>query len=98
MRLEIDDLGVLAMHAHEAFMESLGRVSLELTADALKVGDAIEGLGEIASITPSTKVGEGPETFRIIEIQGSKTQVVFYANDDDKYVQLIDVTRDKVDV
>jgi hypothetical protein len=94
MRLEIDDLGVLAMHAREAFMEAIGRVSLEVTAPELKVHDAIEGLGEIQTVEGfDNDLGRAVVIATIVK---SETQVVFRANDEGRFDQLIDITRDKV--
>jgi hypothetical protein len=98
MRLQVDDLGVLAMHAREAFMEALGRVSLEITALDLQERDAIEGLGEVEKVERSGTLPDGSQSVVIATITQSGTQVVFTSDDKGMFKQLIDITRDKADL
>ncbi|MFD8340508.1 hypothetical protein ACFV42_49225, partial [Streptomyces solisilvae] len=91
LRLQIEDLGILAVHAREAFMEAIGRVSLEVEPPDLREGDAIEGLGEVDKIETSV----GGLRVIIATIAKSGTQVVFTATNDGKFQQLIDITRQK---
>ncbi len=94
MRLWIDDLGLLAMHAHEAYVEALGRTSMEVSPDQLKAGDAIEGLGEIKSVVPFS--GDGKTVLMIVvHIKDTETQVSFMAGGDGSFKQLVDITRPK---
>lgn len=94
MRLDIEDLGVLAMHAREAFLEAIGRISLEVTPKDLREGDAIEGLGEIEAPRYHTQLGEPLEL--IVTVKGTGTQLKFVAEGEpERFNQLLDITRPK---
>ncbi|MEU4066628.1 hypothetical protein AB0F25_30320 [Streptomyces wedmorensis] len=92
MRLHLDDLGVLSMHAREAYIEALGRKSMEVTPSELQEGDAIDGLGEVASVKPFSPIGDEVLAL-VVTLADTTTSITFSPNAEGKYNQLIDITR-----
>lgn len=95
MRLTIDDLGLLAMTAREAFMEAVGRDSLEVTPTDLQVGDAIEGLGEIEEVTRLEATGYLMGIS--VRLKDTGTSILFDLDEKGQFGQLIDITRATVE-
>lgn len=92
MRLEMDDLGVLATIAYEAFMQAMGRKVMEVTPFELEEGDAIDGIGAIEFVQTSAVPDSMTLTVQAV-IAGSGTKIEFTSNADGKFNQLVDITR-----
>lgn len=91
LRVQLDDLGVMAMHAREAFIEAVGRKSMEISPTDLRKGDAIEGLGEVKEVTTYAPLGDAISL--VVLLADTKTSIIFSSDGEGKYNQLIDITR-----